>query len=83
MIQDALDNMRGVKKIGDEFAEAKKRQHILKILTIVLLVLPFVAPEIGTAFGGPAMAARIALIIVKVGNVAVGVEDIIHGKLET
>jgi hypothetical protein len=81
MVQDALDNMKEVKKIGDKVAEAKKREHILMILNIVLMALPFVGQAIGATFGGAVMVARLLLVIGEVGNVAVSVEEIIHGKI--
>lgn len=82
MVQDAMDSMREVKKIGAEVGEVKKLEHILKILNIVLMVLPFVTPGVGAAFGGAAMAARLALVIGEIAKVALGVEEIIHGRSE-
>ena len=82
MVEDALANMKEVKKIGEEVAAAKKRELVLMILNIVLMALPFVGQAIGAAFGGAAMIARMLLVIGEVGNVALPAEEIAHSKFK-
>jgi chitinase len=81
MIQDAIDSMKKIKDIGEKVAEEKKKDLILLILSIVLMVLPFVGEAGGALFGGAAMVGRVALIISEAGNAALGIEQIVGDPL--
>jgi chitinase len=81
MLQDAVDSMKNIKDIGAKVAAEKKKSLILEILSIVLIVIPFVGEAVGAIFGGAAMIARIALIIGEVGNAALSIESIVADPL--
>lgn len=76
MLQDAAKQIEEIKKIGGEVEEAKKKELILNIVSIVLVVIPFVG-EATAALGGAVAIARAAFVIGEVGNVALSVYEIV------
>ncbi|KAK4184083.1 Mutanase [Podospora australis] len=81
MLQNALESMKEIKRIGAKEREEKKKSLILLILSIVLMVVPFVGEAFGAVFGGATMITRVALIISEVGNAALTVVDIVKDPL--
>ncbi|KAF2664287.1 glycoside hydrolase [Microthyrium microscopicum] len=77
MLQEAVASMKNIKDIGQKVHDEKKKQLILMILSIVLMVLPFAGEALGAAFGGAVAVSRIALVIDQAGNAALTIEDIV------
>ncbi|KAH7028766.1 uncharacterized protein B0I36DRAFT_349766 [Microdochium trichocladiopsis] len=77
MLAQARQSMEQVKEIGGEIEEREKKEHILLIVTIVLMVFPFVA-EIGLEIAGLATMARLAMIAGEIANGALSVIDIME-----
>ncbi|RGP63235.1 killer toxin alpha beta [Fusarium longipes] len=76
MLEDASDNIREIKKIGEKEKKTKTRELVLNILSIVFAVIPFVG-EAAVALGGVARIASVALIIGEAGNAALSIVDIV------
>lgn len=81
MMQQAIDSMNAIKKIGSEVIAENKQQLILLILSIVLMVLPFVREAGGELIGGVAMIARIAVLVDVIGNAGLTAYDILQDPL--
>lgn len=81
MIQEAVKSMARIKEIGAEAHAEEKKQLILEILNIVLLVLPVVGEAAGALFSSAAMIARIALLVGEAGNAAMSIETIVQDPL--
>jgi hypothetical protein len=81
MIQEAVKSMARIKEIGAEAHAAEKKQLIMEILNIVLLVLPVVGEAAGALFSSAAMIARIALLVGEAGNAAMSIETIVQDPL--
>ncbi|KAF7914000.1 uncharacterized protein EAF01_000406 [Botrytis porri] len=77
MLQNAVDSMNNIKEIGAEVEEEDKKNLILEILGIVLMVVPIIGEGGGALFGGIASVARIATLIEDIGNVAPTAYDIV------
>jgi hypothetical protein len=77
MMQQAIDSMAGIKEIGAHIIEENKKKLITLILSIVLMVIPFVGEAGGALFGGVAMVARIAALLEVAGNAALTAYDIV------
>lgn len=76
MLQDSADQIAEIKKIGAEVEEAKKKEMIMNIISIVLVVIPFVG-EATAALGGAVAIARAAFVIGEVGNTALSIYEIV------
>lgn len=76
-LQEAVDNMKEIKSIGEKARDAKKKDLILMILGIVLLILPFAGELLGPVVGSATQVARLALLISEAGNAALTIADII------
>lgn len=63
MLESAVDQMKTIKDIGAEVAEQKKKDLILTILGIALLVLPFVGEAADALIGGAVGISRIAAVV--------------------
>jgi hypothetical protein len=81
MVQSALDSMNTIKTIGSEVIWENKKNKILEILSIVLMVIPFVGEAGGELFGGVAMIARIAALIDELGNAALTAYNVVQDPL--
>ncbi|GJN82008.1 hypothetical protein PLIIFM63780_005544 [Purpureocillium lilacinum] len=55
-LQEAVDNMKEIKSIGEKARDAKKKDLILMILGIVLLILPFAGELLGPVVGSATQA---------------------------
>ncbi|KAI8265318.1 Mutanase [Colletotrichum sp. SAR 10_98] len=77
MLQSAVESMKEIKNIGAEVQKREQEHLILMVLSIVLMVVPFIGEAVGAVFGGIAWVARLALLIGEAGNVALGVYDIV------
>ncbi|KAI0538565.1 hypothetical protein GGR58DRAFT_512988 [Xylaria digitata] len=76
MLQDASENIKAIKKIGEEQKESHTRDLILGILSIVFAIIPFVG-EAAVALGGAARIASVAFIIGEGGNAVLSIVDIV------
>ncbi|KAE8327990.1 hypothetical protein BDV39DRAFT_214550 [Aspergillus sergii] len=77
-LTEAINSMKDIKEIGEDAKEQAKKDLILKILTIVFMVIPFVGEALGPLIGSAASVARIALLIGEAGNGALTVAEIIE-----
>jgi len=77
MLAQAVTHMKDVKDIGGEIEERKKKETILLIVSLILVVVPFVT-EIGAELAGTVMVARFAFITGEVANAAMAIVDIIE-----
>ncbi|POR35820.1 Killer toxin subunits alpha/beta [Tolypocladium paradoxum] len=75
-LEEAVENMKEIKDIGEKAQAEKKKNLIVLILGIVLLVIPFVGETLGPLVGSAAQVARIAMLISEVGNAALTIADI-------
>ena len=80
-LSTSVDNMKQIKAIGTKIRDEERKNLILMILSIVLMVIPFVGEELGPLVGSVTQVARIATIIGEAGNAAVTVADIIEDPL--
>ncbi|KAF7937959.1 uncharacterized protein EAE97_007755 [Botrytis byssoidea] len=78
MLQNAVDSMNNIKDIGAEVEEEDKKNLILEILGIVLMVVPIIGEGGGALFDGIANVARIATLVGDVGNAALTAYDIVE-----
>ncbi|KAJ4399150.1 Glucan endo-1,3-alpha-glucosidase agn1 [Neurospora sp. IMI 360204] len=78
MLQQAIDNMNEIKKMGAHIIEENKKKLILLILGIVLMVIPIIGEAGGALFGGIAMVSRIVALIDIAGNVGLTAYDIVE-----
>lgn len=76
MLAQAVDSMETVKRIGKEEKDCEKKEAILTIISIVLMIVPLVA-EIGFDLAGLAQIARFAFVAGKVGNGVLTISGII------
>ncbi|OQD86758.1 hypothetical protein PENANT_c007G05477 [Penicillium antarcticum] len=60
---EAVNSMKDAKDIGEKAKEEAKKDLILKILTIVSMVIPFVGEALGPLVGSAVSVARVALLI--------------------
>ncbi|TDZ17905.1 Mutanase [Colletotrichum orbiculare MAFF 240422] len=77
MLQSGIESMKEVKKIGAEVQKRDQERLIVMVLSIVLMVIPFVGEALGAVFASVAWVARLALLIGEAGNVALTVYDIV------
>jgi hypothetical protein len=80
LIMQAVDSMLQAKEIGENMREQEKRNFILMILSIVFSFIPFLGEIGGIVAGGAVGLSRIATLIGIVGDVGLGIEDIVHDK---
>ena len=76
MLAQAVASMGNVKDIGGDIEKNKKKETILLIVSLVLMIVPFVT-EIGAELAGMVMVARFAFIVGEVGNAALAMADVI------
>ena len=76
MLAQAAQNMADVKKIGAEIEVQKKKELILLIVGLVLMVVPFLG-EVGFSIAGMAALARFAFIGGEIANGALSIAEII------
>ena len=81
MLEEAVESMKHIKEIGAKAKKEKQKELILKVLTIVLLVIPFVGEAAAPLIGGGAMVARIATLIGEAGNAALGIQQLVDDPL--
>jgi hypothetical protein len=79
MLAQAVESMEQVKQLGKEEKELEETELIMRILTAVLLVVPF-ALEIVGEVAGLAWVVEAAVVVDIVGNAAVGVYDVVKNK---
>jgi chitinase len=76
MLAQAVDTMSQVKDIGGKISAQKKRETILLIVSLILMIVPFVS-EIGFALAGLSNLARLAFVAGEIANGAQAVYEII------
>ncbi|KAM0324454.1 hypothetical protein ACHAQA_008236 [Verticillium albo-atrum] len=74
-IAQAVDSMGTVIEIGEDVAEQYKKNLILNIVSLLLLVVP-IAGEFGAALAGLTRLARFARLAGEVGDLAQGLAEI-------
>lgn len=77
-LSESVDSMKTVKDIGERAHDEDKRNLIMKIISYVLMALPFVGEAIGSVVGSATALARIAMIVTQVGTAATTIADIIE-----
>lgn len=77
MLAQAAQNMADVKAIGSEIEAQKKKELILLIVSLVLMVVPFLG-EVGFSIAGMAAIARFAFVSGEIANGALSIAEIIH-----
>ncbi|RFU78265.1 killer toxin subunits alpha beta [Trichoderma arundinaceum] len=80
MLEDAIETIKTIKKIGEEQKETRERELVLDILTIAFSIIPFVG-EAAAALGGVAFLARTATIIAEIGNETFNIVEIVEDPL--
>ncbi|KAK4450304.1 integrin alpha N-terminal [Podospora aff. communis PSN243] len=76
LLAQAVENMAQIKDIGAQIEEKERTQKIMFIVSMVLLIVPFVA-ELGLAFAGFAAIARLAALGGEIAGVGVAIADIV------
>jgi chitinase len=76
MLAQAVDTMSQVKDIGGKISAQKKKETILLIVSLVLMIVPFLS-EVGFAVAGLSNLARLAFVAGEIANGAQSVYDII------
>lgn len=77
MLAQAVDTMAQVKDIGGKISAQKKKETILLIISLILMIVPFVS-EIGFTLAGLSNLARLAFVAGEIANGAQAVADIIE-----
>ena len=75
LVEQAVDSMAKVKKIGQTVKDMEKKQLIIEIVTAVLVVVPFVGEMSATAAGMASLARAIAMFS-EVSNAALSIYEI-------
>ncbi|KAM7192236.1 hypothetical protein V8F20_008938 [Naviculisporaceae sp. PSN 640] len=78
LLEDAVESMKEVKKIGQEERERKKKELILKILEGILFLIPFVGAAIGGLGRAGAMMARMLMAVESIGSAGLGVYSLVE-----
>jgi chitinase len=76
MLAQAVDTMSQVKDIGGKISAQKKKETILLIVSLVLMIVPFLS-EVGFAVAGLSNLARLAFVAGEIANGAQSVYGII------
>lgn len=76
MLAQAVQQMADVKEIGSDIAAEKKKETILLIVSLVLMIVPFVA-EVGFEIAGLTALARFAFVAGEVANGANSIAEVI------
>ncbi|KXJ87798.1 hypothetical protein Micbo1qcDRAFT_151809 [Microdochium bolleyi] len=76
MLTQAAQSMADIKEFGSKIEARKKKELILLIVSIVLMVVPFLA-EVGFSVAGLAAMARFAFIGGEIANGALSIAEII------
>ncbi|KAL4811968.1 glycosyl hydrolase family 71-domain-containing protein [Aspergillus spinulosporus] len=79
MLAQAVESMEQVKQLGKQEKEYEETELIMKILTAVLVVVPF-AGEIFGEIAGLAWVVEAAVVVDVIGNAAMGVYDAVKNK---
>ncbi|KAL4982540.1 glycosyl hydrolase family 71-domain-containing protein [Aspergillus falconensis] len=79
MLVQAVESMEQVKQLGKEEKEYEEKELIMKILTAVLVVVPFAGEIIGE-IAGLAWVVEAAIVVDVLGNAAMGVYDVVKNK---
>ncbi|KAL6232775.1 hypothetical protein BDW75DRAFT_242613 [Aspergillus navahoensis] len=79
MLVQAVESMEQVKQLGKEEKEYEEKELIMKILTAVLVVVPFAGEIIGE-IAGLAWVVEAAIVVDILGNAAMGVYDVVKNK---
>lgn len=77
MLAQAVATMDEVKDIGGKISAQKKKETILLIISLILMIVPFVS-EVGLAVAGLSNLARLAFVAGEIANGAQAVADIIN-----
>jgi len=77
MLAQAVDTMSQVKDIGGKISAQKKKETILLIVSLILMIVPFVS-ELGFAMVGLSALARFAFVAGEIANGAQAIADIIE-----
>ncbi|KAK1561607.1 uncharacterized protein LY79DRAFT_645279 [Colletotrichum navitas] len=78
MLQQAIRSMDNIKSIGAKILEENKQRLVLEILSIVLVIIPFIGEAGGALFGGVAMISRIAALVDVAGSASLTAYDIVQ-----
>ncbi len=78
MLEDAVSLMKEVKEIGQKFKEYKEEELILKIVTGILMLIPFVGMGVGNLGRVGASIARLLMAADLGGNTALSIYTIIE-----
>lgn len=81
MTEIAVDNMKEVKKIGDEWEDEQAKQLALDIVGIVLFVLPFLGPATQIFGRVGALVGRMITFLDVLGQSSVTMYDLIERPL--
>ncbi|KAJ5165678.1 Glycoside hydrolase family 71 [Penicillium coprophilum] len=79
MLAQAVESMEEVKELGKQEKELEETELIMKILTAVLVVVPFVG-EIAGEIAGLAWVIEAAVVVDILGSTALGVYDAVKNK---
>jgi chitinase len=79
MLAQAVQHMADVKDIGADIQAEKKKETILLIVSLVLMIVPFVA-EVGLDVAGLTALARFAVVAGEVGNAATAIAEVIDNS---
>ncbi|KGO66152.1 Glycoside hydrolase, family 71 [Penicillium expansum] len=79
MLAQAVESMEQVKQLGMEEKKYEETELIMKILTAILVVVPF-AGEIVGEIAGLAWVVEAAIVVDIVGNAAMSVYDAVKNK---
>lgn len=78
LMQQAIDNMKAIKTLGAEIVEENKKQLVLLILSVVLIVLPIVGEAGGELLGSIGWITRTALLVDVFGNLGLTAFDVVQ-----
>jgi hypothetical protein len=77
MLAQAVDTMSQVKDIGGKISAQKKKETILLIVSLILMIVPFVS-ELGFTLAGLSNLARLAFVAGEIANGAQSIAEIIE-----
>ncbi|CAG8386345.1 unnamed protein product [Penicillium salamii] len=79
MLAQAVESMEKVKELGKEEKDIEETELIMKILTAVLIVVPFAGEVVGEVVG-MAWVVEAAIVVDILGNAAASIYDVVKNK---
>lgn len=78
LLEDAVEAMKEVKRLGQEEKNRQEKDFILKIVEAILFLIPFVGAAIGSLGRAGAMMARMLMAVEALGSSGLAVYELVE-----